>query len=236
MDNGWGTAENVDYLWNVDLVNVEDSNNNNEPNPFNSFDNQFEDQAELVDEKKENDTACSSSPCQYNSTPMETNKGVEAKVERQELSSEANAVRRMTRAEKDVLFDNQVMLFFGDREPSLELRDYDQTLPNWDELRDPFSYETPEKLRIDGILYYVNYVKLERDGRETYFKMMVNPKEEAMESANLKLVFNNVVICYTFYTEIRLSLRQEWIWHRILSDSSSLFLVCPRNPLVICKK
>ena len=104
-----------------------------------------------------------------------------------------------------------------------------QSLPNWDELKNPFRYEKPVELLIDNINYYVNYVKLVTDGSGTiYFKLLNNPNVSAKKKAALTLKFNKVLWYYCAYTEIKISQQLEWNWHLNFQDSSSLFLVLPK--------
>ena len=105
-----------------------------------------------------------------------------------------------------------------------------QSLPNWDELKNPFRYEKPVELQIDNLNYYANYVKLvTNDSSTIYFKLLNNPNVCDMKSAALTLKFNKVLWYYCAYTEINISQQMEWNWHQNFPDSSSLFLVFPKQ-------
>ena len=104
------------------------------------------------------------------------------------------------------------------------------SLPNWDVLINPFQYEQPVKLTIGDMHYYANYVKLVKiDGKPIYFKLLKNPSDCDMKSANLTLKFNNILWYFCAYTEIKISEQMEWNWHQNFPDSSSLFLAYPKN-------
>ena len=145
-------------------------------------------------------------------------------------------VEPMTHREKARKADCVVALFFGEKPPSSALEDYNQSLPNWDVLLYPFSYQPPIYLQIDGILYFVNYVKLENKGRTTHFKFLGKPTEEAIKNKDLILELGAAIVYFRAHTEINLGGKLEWVLHKTLIDSSSLYLVCPRNDLVIHKK
>ena len=104
-----------------------------------------------------------------------------------------------------------------------------QSLPDWDELKNPFQFEKPIELNVDSIKYYVNYVKLVTQGSSTiYFKLLTNANDSDIKLATLTLKFNNILWYYRAYTEINISQQLEWNWHQNLPDSSSLFLVHPK--------
>ena len=154
-----------------------------------------------------------------------------------QLSSvETERVEKMTHAEKARMADCVASLFFGEQSPTSALMDYNQKLPNWDILFDPFSYEEPIYLKIDGILYYVNYVKLKNKNRTTYFKFLDGATAEAIKYSDLILEFGKDILYFRTHTEITICRKLEWVLHKTLPDSSSLYLVCRRNELLFYEK
>ena len=146
------------------------------------------------------------------------------------------SVEKLSSAEKSKIAERVVALFFGEQPPTMALLNYNQSLPQWDILQDPFSYEEHMDINIDGILYYVNYIKLEKKGIKYFFKLLICPTEEAKASANLTLELGEKIYYFRIHMEIKIPKKLEWILHKNLIDSSSLFLVCPRNDLIFSRK
>ena len=170
------------------------------------------------------------------SSSMKSQEKLEPSSTLQRLSVETKRVEQMTHAEKARIADCVVALFFGEKSPRSALKDYNQSLPNWDILFHPFSYQEPIYMEIDRILYYMNYVKLKNKGRTIYFKLLNGATAEAIKYSDLTLEFGNVIVYFRTHNEFSISRKLEWVLHKTLSDSSSLFLVCPRNRLVFYKK
>ena len=108
-----------------------------------------------------------------------------------------------------------------------------QSLPNWDELKNPFRYggvaEKWVELRIGNLNYYMNYVKLVADDSGTiYFKLLNNPNVSAKKSAYLILKFDKFLRYYCACAEFNISRQMVWNLHANFPDSLSLFLLLPK--------
>ena len=170
-------------------------------------------------------------------TTLDVDQGERAAPNVREMSDPPKrAEKRMTVAEKRTMAAHVRMLFFGDRPPESLLKDFELVLPNWEVLLNPFSHEKPVEITIDRILYHVNYVKLLTDGKATYFKLLLardgRTGGELRRLADLTLEFDCASLAYAAYMDIRISRQLEWICHKVLPDSSLLFLACPRNALM----
>ena len=154
----------------------------------------------------------------------------------QQLSFEATAEKKLTFAEKARLADIAVSIFFGKKPPLDALKDYNESLPKWDVLRDPFSYKPPIRIEIDSIIYYINYIKLENKGRTTHFKFVEEPTEEAIKYSDLTLELGGEILYFRAHAEITIYRKAEWVLHKTLSDRSLLFLINPINETMCHKK